>query len=85
MSLTDFMGSNPFRDNIGLALTILVVIAVAVNLLKAVWMDLLRVWALVKRHVVFDIVRSLKKQAGEVVRVRPCLEMKEVDQEIIDQ
>jgi hypothetical protein len=82
MSLTDFTGSNPLRDDIGWALTILVVIAVAVNLLKAMWIDLLKVWALAKRHVV---VRSLKRQAGEVVRVRPRLEMKNIDQDIIDQ
>jgi hypothetical protein len=84
MSLTDFTGPNPLRDDIGWALMVVVVIAVSVNLLKAMWMDLFKVWALVKRLAV-DLARSLKRQAGEVVRMRPRLETKEVDQEIIDE
>ena len=49
MSLTDFTDPNPLRDDIGLALMVVVVIAVGVNLLKAMWIDLLKVWALVLR------------------------------------
>ena len=45
MSLTDF---NPLREDIGLALMVVVVIAVAVNLLKAIWMDLKWMEAIMK-------------------------------------
>jgi hypothetical protein len=37
MSLTDY---NPLREDIGFALMVVVVIAVAVNLIKAIWLDL---------------------------------------------
>lgn len=73
MSLTDFTGPNPLRDDIGWALVIVVAIAVAINLLKAMWMDLLKVWAM----VLLIRVRYLQRQAGEeVVKMRPRLEMK---------
>ena len=45
MSLTDF---NPLREDIGLALMVIVFISVAVNLFKAVWMDLKWVAAIMK-------------------------------------
>jgi hypothetical protein len=39
MSLTDFMGPNPLRDDIGWALLVTVVSTVAVNLIKATCLD----------------------------------------------
>jgi hypothetical protein len=40
MTLTDFMGPNPLRDDIGWALLLTVVSTVAVNLIKAMCVDL---------------------------------------------
>ena len=45
MSLTDY---NPLREDIGFALMVVVVIAVAVNLIKAIWLDLKWVGAIMK-------------------------------------
>jgi hypothetical protein len=45
MSLTDF---NPLREDIGLALMVVVVISVAVNMLKAIWVDLKWIAAIMK-------------------------------------
>ena len=79
MLLTDFTGPNPLRDDIGWVLLVVVVIAVGVNLLKAIWIDLMKVWALVLR------IKWSKRQAGEVVKMRPRLEEKKVDSFILDE
>ena len=48
MSLTDF---NPLREDVGLALMVIVCISVAVNLFKALWMDLRWLAAIMKGKV----------------------------------
>jgi hypothetical protein len=78
-SLTDFTGPIPLRDDIGWALMVVVVIAVGVNLIKAMWMDLLKVWAFVLR------VKWSKRQAGEVVKMKPRLEEEKLETFFLDE
>ena len=41
LCLTDFSGLNPFRDEVGWALLILVIFTVFVNIVKTTWVDFL--------------------------------------------
>ncbi len=67
MSLTDFTGPNPLRDDIGWALMVVVVIAVAVNLLKAMWVDLCWLAAMIRG-------KWCKNKGGEVIKGMPKID-----------